>query len=71
MNAEREQIRQEQSQAVMPLIGPLLDAWDATPNDVKYDRRPCAPTDDPELARVAAKIGSINNAIDPMGDDKI
>lgn len=30
------QLRREQAQAVMPLIGPLLDAWDGMPNDEKF-----------------------------------
>jgi hypothetical protein len=32
-----ELLRQEQAAAVMPLIGPLLDAWDGVPNDVAGD----------------------------------
>lgn len=34
---ERERERRRQNKAVMPLIGPLLDAWDDLPNDVKGD----------------------------------
>jgi hypothetical protein len=32
---ERDQLRRDQAERVMPLIGPLLDAWDGTPNDEK------------------------------------
>lgn len=32
---ERERLRREQAERVMPLIGPLLDAWDGMPNDEK------------------------------------
>ena len=35
IDREVESLRQEQSRAVMPLIGPLLDAWEGVPNDVK------------------------------------
>jgi len=34
---EREILRNEQIQNVMPLIGKLLDIWDDLPNDVKSD----------------------------------
>ena len=30
-------LRKRQATTVMPLIGPLLDAWDDLPNDVKSD----------------------------------
>jgi len=30
-------LRQEQARAVMKHIGPLLDAWEAIPNDVRTD----------------------------------
>lgn len=32
---EISRLQAKQSEAVMPLIGPLLDAWEGTPNDVK------------------------------------
>lgn len=35
MASEIERLRKKQSKAVMELIGPLLDAWDGMPNDVK------------------------------------
>jgi len=31
------QLRTEQIRRVMALIGPLLDAWDELPNDIKSD----------------------------------
>ena len=37
INRERQRRRQRQAKAVMPMIGPLLDAWDDLPNDVKDD----------------------------------
>jgi hypothetical protein len=32
---ERQSLRIAQSKAVMRLVGPLLDAWEGTPNDLK------------------------------------
>ena len=32
---EIDALRRKQAEAVMPLIGPLLDAWDGVPNDEK------------------------------------
>jgi hypothetical protein len=32
---ERRGLRIAQSKAVMPLIGPLLDAWEGAPNELK------------------------------------
>ena len=37
INKEREKIRKQQSNGVMPLIGRLLDVWDDLPNDCKAD----------------------------------
>lgn len=34
---ERDRLRAAQSKAAMRLIGPLLDAWDGLPNDLKLD----------------------------------
>ena len=34
---ERENERLSQANRVMPLIGPLLDAWEGTANDFKSD----------------------------------
>lgn len=33
--AELNELRRKQREAVMPLIGPLLDAWEAVPNDFR------------------------------------
>ena len=55
---EEEKIREEQTALVMPMIGGLLDAWDALPNDVKgYE----------ELERLACQIRRIDDAME--GDD--
>lgn len=35
VRSERKGLRIAQSKAVMPLIGPLLDAWEGVPNDSK------------------------------------
>lgn len=43
IQAARERLRAVQAAAVMPLIGPLLDAWDGVPNDVKGAVREEAP----------------------------
>ena len=32
---ERQGLRIVQAKVVMPLVGPLLDAWEGVPNDVK------------------------------------
>uniref|UniRef100_A0A6H1ZSG7 Uncharacterized protein n=1 Tax=viral metagenome TaxID=1070528 RepID=A0A6H1ZSG7_9ZZZZ len=53
--SERTKIIREQTKAVMPLIGGLLDAWDDLPNDVKCDW---------ELERVARHIQSIDDAME-------
>lgn len=55
---ERERERRRQNKAVMPLIGPLLDAWDDLPNDVK---------DDEELKRLSEVIDKISYG---MGEGK-
>lgn len=34
INAELEKLRARQAKKVMKVIGPLLDEWDALPNDV-------------------------------------
>lgn len=53
--AVREQLRAAQVAATMPLIGPLLDAWDGLPNDLK-----CAE----ELSNLRKQIGEINMAME-------
>jgi hypothetical protein len=35
VDREIESLRAQQAKDVMPLIGPLLDAWDGVPNDLK------------------------------------
>jgi hypothetical protein len=47
---ELDLLRREQAAAVMPLIGPLLDAWDGMPNDEKDP--------DSTLFRVMEKIAA-------------
>lgn len=37
IDRELEGLRNEQAKAVMPLIGPLLDAWEGVPNDMKCE----------------------------------
>jgi len=37
------QLRKEQAQRVMPLIGPLLDAWEAVPGDLRSEIKEFAP----------------------------
>jgi hypothetical protein len=61
-DALRERVREENTLSVMPLIGPLLDAWDDLPNDVKGAS---------EISRLAVLINRIALRIDPNGDDKV
>ena len=56
--SERSKEIRRQEKEVMVLIGPLLDAWDDLPNDVKGDD---------ELKRVAEVIDKIS---DGMGEGK-
>lgn len=37
--SETDRLRREQSEAVMPLIGPLLDQWEGMSNDAKSSLR--------------------------------
>ena len=55
---EKDKIRKEQANAVMPMIGKLLDAWDDLPNDVKSD---------PELKYISKCINKIDRAME--GED--
>ena len=48
--------RRRQARKVMPLIGALLDSWEALPNDVRSD---------PELKGLMRHLSRINDA---MGD---
>ena len=52
---EREQLRKKQAKIVMPLIGPMLAAWDDLPNDVKTD---------PELERLFRHIQKIDSVME-------
>lgn len=54
VRTERRGLRITQAKAVMPLIGPLLDAWDGMSNDVKSTLR----LDDPELCEYLDKINA-------------
>jgi len=39
---ERADLRKAQAKAVMPMIGPMLDAWEGVPNDVRgYMKEQC------------------------------
>lgn len=37
IEAEHRRLRKAQAAAVMPIIGPLLDAWEAVPNDLRFE----------------------------------
>jgi len=52
---ERARLRKKQAEAVIPMIGPLLEAWDALPNDVKSD---------PELERLSRHIEKVDSAME-------
>lgn len=52
---ERVEGRKRQARKVMPMIGPLLDAWEALPNDVKGD---------PELMGLHYHLTRINRAME-------
>lgn len=34
---ELKRLRKAQAREVMPVIGPLLDAWEAVPNDFRFE----------------------------------
>lgn len=53
--------RAEQSSRVMPLIGCLLDAWDALPNDIKEDT---------EILHFAEQVETIDNAIEQAAGNR-
>ena len=53
VKAERDQLRCAQAEAVMPLIGPLLDAWENADREVI--------SQEPELSR---QLKAINNAME-------
>lgn len=55
---EREQLRQQQAVAVMPLIGPLLDALDGLANDTRGALEDEAPSLFDALAAIQRAMGS-------------
>lgn len=55
MTNELTRLRKAQAKAVMPLIGPLLDAFEQLPNDVSGMD---------ELADLCAAIEAINSAME-------
>lgn len=58
---ERQGLRIVQARAVMPLIGPLLDAWEGIPNDAKDAMREDEPVLCEYLDRIAAAMeGSLS-----------
>lgn len=54
MKSEIEKLREEQAKAVMPLIGPLLDAWEMLDNGTKSDLE----IDAPNLCSALDKIST-------------
>lgn len=55
--SELKRLRAAQAKAVMPLIGQLLDAWEAVPNDLKGEIEEGA-------ADLAEALDSINEAME-------
>ena len=55
VSLERNQLRKEQVENVMPMIGLLLDRWEDLPNDVKSD---------PELSALKKSIDKICMAME-------
>ncbi len=49
------QLRQNQAERVMPMIGPLLDAYEQLPNDLKTD---------PDLDSIRKIVAAINKAME-------
>lgn len=54
VRSERRGLRIVQAKAVMPLIGPLLDAWEGVSNDVKSSLR----EDEPRLCKFLDEINA-------------
>jgi hypothetical protein len=54
---EHERLREAQAVKVMPLIGQLLDAWEAVPNDLKGEIEEGA-------TGLAEALDSINDAME-------
>ena len=55
MSDERDKLREAQAREVMPIIGPLLDAWWGLPTDVQ---------DMEELMEVAGYMAALEQAMD-------
>lgn len=55
IDKERAALRKAQAREVMPIIGPLLDAWRGLPNDV---------SDMDELTEVAGYMEALEQAMD-------
>ena len=60
ISRERELLREEQTETVMPMIGSLLDRWEDLPGDVKSD---------PELSALKKSIENILMAME--GEDTL
>lgn len=61
-----DRLRGEQAKRVMPLIGPLLDAWDNVPNDVMSDLTEQCPEFATAMSRV---VGAIEGASESVAED--
>lgn len=57
-------LRDEQCEAVMPLIGPLLDAWDGLSNDA----RGVIEQESPQLAKALRDINDAMEGYDLLGE---
>lgn len=55
VETERDYYRRKQGEKAAKAAGPLLDAWEALPNDVKCD---------PELSQVASRLRDLEEAMD-------
>lgn len=55
IDAEIEKLRRQQANKVMPLIGPLLDAWEGISNDTKSE---------PDLKHFASQIHRLYQAME-------
>jgi hypothetical protein len=65
---DRQALRVVQTKKVMPLIGPLLDAWEAVPNDSKDAMREGEPALCDYLDKINAAIEDDSLAISVDGD---
>jgi hypothetical protein len=59
--SEREKMIKAQAKLVMPMIGPLLDAWQGLPNDISEDE---------ELVSIAEWMEKINEAMESAGGEE-